>query len=70
MRNFKSYLEGKGVSYHYIHTSGHAKLSDLKKLVDAMEPEMVIPIHSFYPDNFKDHFPNVRLIEDGEIVNI
>ncbi|MBW2363893.1 MAG: hypothetical protein JRF25_02225 [Deltaproteobacteria bacterium] len=70
MRNLKSYLEGKGVPYEYIHTSGHAKLSDLSKLVDAMAPDMVIPIHSFHPDKFKDHFPNVRLVENGEIVNL
>jgi hypothetical protein len=40
------------------------------KLVDAMAPEMVIPIHSFHPDKYKDYFPNVRLAEDGQIVNL
>jgi len=70
LKNLKSYLEAKGVHYEYLHTSGHAKLSDLRKLVEAMAPKMVIPIHSFYPDKFKDHFPNIRLVEDGEIVNL
>jgi len=42
----------------------------LKKLVDAMAPEMIIPIHSFHPDKFKDYFPNVRLVDDGEVVNL
>ncbi|MFC1812861.1 MBL fold metallo-hydrolase [Thermodesulfobacteriota bacterium] len=70
LRNLKSYLEDKGVRYEYLHTSGHAKLEDLKKLVDAMAPEMVIPIHSFHPEKFKDYFPNVRLVNDGEIVNL
>ncbi|NQT70667.1 MAG: MBL fold metallo-hydrolase [Desulfobacteraceae bacterium] len=70
LRNLKSYLEDKGVRYEYMHTSGHAKLEDLKKLVDAMAPEMVIPIHSFHPDKFKDYFPNVRLVNDGEVVNL
>ncbi|MBU0985816.1 MAG: MBL fold metallo-hydrolase [Proteobacteria bacterium] len=70
LRNLKSYLEDKGVRYKYLHTSGHAKLDDLKKLVDAMAPKMVIPIHSFYPDKFKDYFPNARIVEDGEVVNL
>ncbi len=70
LRNLKSYLEDKGVRYEYLHTSGHAKLEDLKKLVDAMAPEMVIPIHSFHPDKFKDYFPNVRLVDDSEVVNL
>jgi len=70
LRNLKSYLIDKGVRYEYLHTSGHAKLDDLKKLVEGMSPEMVIPIHSLHPDNFKDYFPNVKLVNDGEIVNL
>jgi len=70
LQNLKSYLEDKGVRYEYLLTSGHAKLKDLKKLVDAMALKMVIPIHSFHPDKFKDYFPNVRLVNDGEIVNL
>jgi ribonuclease J len=70
LRKLRSYLESKKVRYEYIHTSGHAMLSDLKRLAEAMSPEMVIPIHSFYPDKFKDYFPNVRRVKDGEIVNL
>ncbi|MBW2671155.1 MAG: MBL fold metallo-hydrolase, partial [Deltaproteobacteria bacterium] len=70
LRKLRAYLEGKGVRYKYLHTSGHAKLENMKKLVDAMAPEMIIPIHSFHPDKFKDYFPNVRLVDDGEVVNL
>ena len=70
LRNLKSYFEDKGIRYEYLHTSGHATLEDLKKLFDAMTPEMVIPIHSFHPEKFKDYFPNVRLVDDGEIVRL
>ncbi|MBW2589289.1 MAG: SMP-30/gluconolactonase/LRE family protein [Deltaproteobacteria bacterium] len=41
-------------------------LSDLKRLAEAMSPEIIIPIHSFYPDRFQDHFSNVRPMKDGE----
>jgi ribonuclease J len=51
-----------------LHTSGHAKLADMTRLVKALDPEMVIPIHSFHPEKYKDYFPNVRLVEDGEAV--
>ena len=63
-------LKDKVVRYEYLHTSGHAKLEDMKKLVDAMAPEMVVLIHSFHPDKFKDYFPNVRLVDDGEVMNL
>jgi ribonuclease J len=70
LRKLKSYLEKKNVRYEYIHTSGHAKLSDLKRLTEAMSPEVIIPIHSFHPDHFKSHFTNVRIVKDGELVDL
>ncbi len=70
LRNLKSYLEGKNVRYEYLHTSGHAKLEDMKKLVDAIAPNIIIPIHSFYPDKFKSYFNNVKLVKDRETVNL
>ena len=70
LRNLKSYLEDKSVRYEYLHTSGHAKLDDMKKLVGAMAPDNIIPIHSFHPDKFKSYFKNVRLVKDGETMNL
>ncbi len=64
LRKLRSYFESKNVRYEYIHTSGHAMLSDLKRLAGAMSPEIIIPIHSFYPDRFQNHFSNVRLMKD------
>ena len=52
----------------YLHTSGHAMLLDLKRIAEAMSPEMIIPIHGFHPDQFRKHFSNVRCVKDGEII--
>jgi len=70
LRKLRSYLESKGVGYEYIHTSGHARLSDLKRVAEAMSPEFIIPIHSYHPEGFKKHFSNVRLIKDREILTL
>ena len=70
LRNLRSYLEEKGARYEYLHTSGHANLLALKNLVEAMAPEMVIPIHSFHPEKYSEYFPNVRLVVDGEAVSL
>jgi ribonuclease J len=70
LRNLKGYLEDKGIRFQYLHTSGHAKLSDMTRLVEALNPEMVVPIHSFHPEKYKDHFPKVRLVNDGETVEL
>ncbi|MGK5083490.1 MBL fold metallo-hydrolase [Bdellovibrionota bacterium FG-1] len=49
----------------HIHCSGHAYLSDLKRLVEAVAPKAIIPIHSFHCDEFDEHFSKVRRVEDG-----
>ena len=66
LKNMKNYLEDKGVKFCAMHTSGHATISDLKSLVEAMRPESVIPIHSFYPENYERYFDNVIKLDDGE----
>jgi ribonuclease J len=68
MGRLKEYFENAGVRFKIIHTSGHAKLSDLKKLVNAFDPEMIIPIHSFHAEKFQEYFPNVRLVNDREVL--
>ena len=66
LKNMKKYLEDKGVKFCFMHTSGHATISDLKSLVEAMRPGFVIPIHSFYPEKYESYFDNVKQLSDGE----
>jgi ribonuclease J len=70
LRKLKSLLQEQGVRYEYLHTSGHALLSDLKEFVNKLSPKMTIPIHSFHPLQFLDHFANVRVVADGKEFNI
>jgi ribonuclease J len=70
LKKLKAHLETRGVRFIELHTSGHAALRDLKKLAQATRPKTVIPIHTFHPERFKDIFPNVRLVEDGEEIII
>ena len=66
LKNMKKYLEDKGVKFCFMHTSGHATISDLKSLVEAMRPGFIIPIHSFYPEKYESYFDNVKQLSDGE----
>jgi ribonuclease J len=52
------------LSHH--HASGHAFVPDLRRLVDAMAPERVVPIHSFAGDRYSELFPRVDRRKDGE----
>lgn len=48
------------------HSSGHAFVPDLRRLVDALKPARVVPIHSFASDRFGELFPRVDRRQDGE----
>jgi len=70
LNKLQSYFEDKAVRIEYLHTGGHAKKEDLVKMADNLKPSMLIPIHSFHSEKFKDDFANVRLVKDGEVLQI
>ena len=53
-----------------IHTSGHAYLEDLKRLVEILMPKTLIPIHTLHGDDFSNHFENVVRLKDGQLFEI
>jgi ribonuclease J len=66
----KSECERRGIPFETIHTSGHASPRDLKRLAAAISPKRLIPIHTFEREQFPDLFENVKLINDGEWVEV
>ncbi|MFM7061502.1 MAG: MBL fold metallo-hydrolase [Actinomycetes bacterium] len=54
------------VPFQTIHTSGHASVPDLQRLVGALDPGVVVPIHSEATGRFAEFFPNVHQHADGE----
>lgn len=53
------------ISLKCIHTSGHIYLADLQRLVVALHPSVLIPVHTLAGDSFASHFPNVVRLDDG-----
>ncbi len=66
----RAYLKEKSVRVEILHSGGHAALPDLIKLVEAVKPRMVIPIHSSHPKMLRMHLANVRLVNDGVLIAI
>lgn len=64
-QDIRKWCQGYGVHFEIQHTSGHAGISDMKKLVNALSPRRIVPIHTFNPERFSEMFPNVELKEDG-----
>ena len=61
----KDFCSTYGINMKRIHTSGHAYLDDLKRLVQALNPSVLIPVHTLAGDSFSDHFSNVVRLDDG-----
>lgn len=64
--NLREFLIENGIELTEIHTSGHAYINHLKKLVEALKPQHVIPIHTFYPEKYRELFKNVVQLTDGQ----
>lgn len=62
----KADLAAAGAELVSLHTSGHASVTDLRRLVDAVSPSCVVPIHSEATGRFADVFPGVVQRLDGE----
>ena len=69
-QDWLGYLKNKKVQMRDIHTSGHADIPTLKKMVDALKPKMVVPIHTFYPERFCDLFNNAVCLNDGDVFDV
>lgn len=60
-----AWLAEHGIPVTIQHTSGHASISDLQRLVAALGPARVVPIHSFGAERFGDLFQDVEQHPDG-----
>jgi len=53
------------VNFVYAHTSGHATVQDLQTFAAALQPKMLVPVHTEHGDRFRELFDNVTGIPDG-----
>ena len=64
---FAQKLAERGVGIEVIHTSGHASVVDLKRLAEALAPDVLVPVHTFQGDLYPELFGHsVCLHGDGE----
>lgn len=63
-------MKDKGIKMIDIHTSGHADIPSLKRFASALNPKHLVPIHTFYPQEFKELFDNVVIYKDNQIFAI
>lgn len=64
MRSIKDEVR-PGVRYVYAHTSGHAPVEDLQRLVKAVKPRQLVPVHTEFPADYEFYFGNCLMVNDG-----
>jgi len=67
---FREMLTHRNFQIQHLHTSGHATRDDLQRLVKAMNPMCLIPIHTEKPEEYEGFGGNLRIVQDGEIISL
>jgi len=52
-------------SLETLHTSGHASVVDIRRVIEGLDPQKLIPIHTMHPDAFHDFSDKTELKDDG-----
>lgn len=70
-KDFVDYLTALNFTLHKVHTSGHADISTLQQMVNAINPKYIFPIHTFRGEDYEKLFsqPVIRP-KDGEVTMI
>jgi len=66
----KPFCDEHGLELKEIHSSGHATVEDLERLVQAIQPKRLVPIHTFYPEDYDQFGVEVRRLQDGEALTL
>lgn len=66
----QAHIAQVGGDFIQAHVSGHAYVADIIRFVTSVNAKEIVPVHTFEPGMFKDHFPNVRMLVDGVTVEI
>ena len=60
----KEFIRRNNLHYEHIHTSGHATLKILQEFAKKVNARKIIPIHTQYPNRFKEHFGDTVVCHD------
>ena len=62
---FEKSLVNAGFSLETLHTSGHATVADIRRVIEGLDPQKLIPIHTLHPDSFRHFSHRTDLKADG-----
>lgn len=66
----RSWCADNGVEFEVIHTSGHADAHDLRRLIEGVRPNRLVPIHTLAADRYPDASTPVVRVLDGDWISV
>lgn len=69
-KSMLDYISLMGMTMIDLHTSGHASMECIEKVIVGSQPDKIIPIHTENPKLFADKFKNVHIANDGDIITL
>ena len=69
-QNFEKWLSEQGFNNTFLHTSGHATVSDIRRLIDGINPKKIVPVHTTQPNAFLEYSDKVEIQKDGKTFEI
>jgi len=62
----RDWLDKHQIPLTTLHASGHASVSDLRQLAEAIDPQRVVPIHTAVPERYSELFERAEPHGNGE----
>jgi ribonuclease J len=69
-RVLENWLNHFGITLHKAHCSGHAGKGDLEYIIKKINPDILVPIHTQNPEEFKKIHDNVKIVKRGDRLEI
>ena len=70
---FEMVFEGERPEPRFVkgyHASGHASKDDLRRIIEQIDPDTIIPVHTENPGWFAENFDGVVVLKNGDSVEV
>lgn len=68
--NLRQWTQEHGLTFHLLHSSGHAHPDDLRRMATALQPRRLMPIHSAHPHRYQEIYAAIQCAGNGEWVEV
>ena len=62
MKSFLDFMQSLGVKIHTLHTSGHADTDTIEKLINDVQPTIIMPVHTEYEKWFDRYSKTTHVV--------